>query len=130
MKIALAAAVVLMGWTALAAAAEIVLVEAESFQNRGGWVLDQQFILQMGSSYLLAHGLGRPVADAATTVDLPKAGRWRVFVRTQDWVAKFGAAPPPGTFQVLIDGQPLPATFGSKGAEWQWHDGGEVEIAR
>jgi len=131
MKTALAAATVLVlcALTPAAASAEVVLVEAESFQDRGGWVLDQQFILQMGSPYLLAHGLGRPVKDAATTVALPKAGTWRVFVRTQDWVAKFGAAPPAGTFQVLVEGKPLAATFGAKGAEWQWQDGGEVEIA-
>jgi len=41
-----------------------VLVEAESFSNKGGWSGDQQFVEQMGSPYLLAHGLGEPVADA------------------------------------------------------------------
>ena len=45
-----------------------VLVEAESFANRGGWKLDTQFIQQMGSPYVLAHGLGQPVTDATTTV--------------------------------------------------------------
>lgn len=38
--------------------AETVLVEAESFENLGGWVVDQQFMDQMGSSFLLAHGVG------------------------------------------------------------------------
>ena len=33
-----------------------VLVEAESFDEKGGWVVDQQFIPSMGSPYLLAHG--------------------------------------------------------------------------
>jgi hypothetical protein len=37
------------------------LVEAESFENCGGWVVDQQFMDLMGSPYLLAHGLGEPV---------------------------------------------------------------------
>ena len=40
-----------------------LLVEAESFQNPGGWSLDTQFIEIMGSPYLLAHGLGKPVKD-------------------------------------------------------------------
>jgi len=31
-----------------------VLVEAESFTNKGGWVVDQQFMDQMGSHYLLS----------------------------------------------------------------------------
>ncbi|MDF1745205.1 MAG: hypothetical protein P1V19_16010 [Gimesia sp.] len=34
-----------------------VLVEAESFNQQGGWKLDTQFINIMGSPYLLAHGL-------------------------------------------------------------------------
>jgi hypothetical protein len=37
-----------------------ILVEAEDFDNYG-WVLDSQFETLMGSPYLLAHGLGRPV---------------------------------------------------------------------
>ena len=39
------------------AAETTVLVEAESFQNTGGWVVDQQVMDQMGSPFLLAHGL-------------------------------------------------------------------------
>ena len=40
-------------WVCVAQTAE-VLVEAESFSERGGWVVDQQFIDIMGSPYLLA----------------------------------------------------------------------------
>ena len=49
-------------------------VEAESFQEKGGWVVDQQFMEQVGSSYLMAHGMGRPVMDAKTTVQFPEKG--------------------------------------------------------
>ena len=45
-----------------------VLVEAELFKNKGGWSVDTQFIDQMGSPYLLAHGLGEAVKDAVTAV--------------------------------------------------------------
>lgn len=31
-------------------------IEAESFENKGGWVVDQQFMDLMGSPYLMAHG--------------------------------------------------------------------------
>ena len=48
--------------------AQDVLLEAESFEEHGGWLLDTQFIDLMGSPYMLAHGLGKPVADATTTV--------------------------------------------------------------
>lgn len=44
-----------------------ILVEAEEFANYGGWVLDSQFEIQIGSPYLLPHGLGRRVADADDT---------------------------------------------------------------
>lgn len=111
------------------ATAQTMLLEAESFEQSGGWKLDTQFINEMGSPYMLAHGLGRPVEDATTTVTLPEAGKYRVFVRTKDWVARWNAEGQPGRFQLLIDGQPLKETFGTKGAEWSWHDGGEVEVA-
>lgn len=82
----------------------------------------------MGSPYLLAHGLGRPVADAVTTVKIPRAGKYRVFVRTKDWVARWNAPGTPGRFQLSINGDPLKETFGTKGANWFWHDGGVVEL--
>ena len=82
----------------------------------------------MGSPMLLAHGFGVPVKDAVTTVSLPAAGAYRVWVRTRDWVAPWGASGAPGRFQLLIDGEPLETTFGIGGAAWHWQDGGIVEI--
>jgi len=114
--------------TVAAAEPDRLLVEAESFTNHGGWKLDTQFIEIMGSPYMLAHGLGDPVEDATTAVEFPSIGTYRVFVRTKDWVARWDAAGAPGKFQVLVDGKPLAETFGTKGAEWHWHDGGTVEI--
>ncbi len=105
-----------------------ILVEAESFADRGGWKLDTQFIHEMGSPYLLAHGLGRPVADATTTVEVAEAGRYRVWVRTKDWVARWQAPGTPGRFQLLVNDKPIPEKFGTTGAEWHWQAGGEVEL--
>jgi len=110
------------------ARAEVVLVEAERFTQRGGWVVDPQFMDQMGSPYLLAHGLGRPVADATTEVEFPMTGKYRVWVRTKDWVAPWKAPGAPGRFQLLINRQPLQTVFGTEGAEWHWQDGGTVTI--
>ena len=95
-------------------AAHTVLVEAESFADRGGWVIDTQSIDQMGSPYLLAHGLGVPVEDATTTIELPAAGRYHVWVRTRDWVAPWHVAGSPGRFQLIVNGQALKTTFGTK----------------
>jgi len=107
---------------------EFLFLEAEGFADLGGWVVDQQSMDQMGSAYLLAHGLGRPVADAVTEVSFPAAGRYRLWVRTRDWVAPWDAPGAPGKFQVLIDGRPVQEIFGTKSADWHWHDGGTVEV--
>ena len=90
--------------------------------------MDTQFIETMGSPYLLAHGLGRPVKDATTTVKFPKAGKYRVFVRTKDWVGPWEAKGTPGRFQLLIDGKAHETEFGTKGADWHWQDGGIIDI--
>ncbi len=110
------------------APAHTILVEAESFENLGGWVIDQQFMDQMGSPFLLAHGLGEPVKDATTTVTFAAGGKYRVWVRTRDWVAPWSAPGAPGKFQLLIDDEPLETVFGTEGVEWHWQDGGLVEI--
>ena len=106
----------------------MALIETENFQQLGGWVLDQEFMDQMGSPYLLAHGLGEPVADASTTVALPTAGTYRIWVRTYDWVAKWKAAGAPGKFLLLLNGRPLKTIFGTEGAAWHWQDGGTVTV--
>jgi hypothetical protein len=112
-------------WAVFCGRTEPVLVEAESFQERGGWVVDQQFMDVMGSPFLLAHGLGQPVPPARAAVELPAPGAYRIFVRTRDWVAPYG----PGTFRVAVDGNTLPVTFGVGGAgEWAWQDGGSVTV--
>lgn len=111
-----------------ASAAEQLLLEAENFDDCGGWVVDQQFMDQMGSPFLLAHGLGEPVKDASTIAKFPSAGRYRVWVRTRDWVAPWKAPGAPGKFELVIDGKPLGIPFGTEGAEWHWQDGGFVSV--
>jgi len=107
---------------------DLVLVEVESLTDKGGWVIDQQFMDLMGSPYLLAHGLGEPVPDATGVIRFPQAGTYQVWVRTRDWVAPWKAPGAPGRFQVLIDGRPLDETFGTESDPWHWHDGGSVQV--
>jgi len=125
-----AAAVALFCFCSSSLMAAELLVEAESFTDHGGWKLDTQFVNEMGSPYLLAHGLGKPVDAAKTEVTFPETGRYRVFVRTKDWVGRWDAPGAPGKFQVAIDGEPIEETFGTESAEWFWHDGGIVEIEK
>ncbi|MEO1614881.1 MAG: FAD-dependent oxidoreductase [Planctomycetota bacterium] len=107
-----------------------VFLEAESFETTGGWKIDTQFIQQMGSPYLLAHGLGKPVADALTEVEIPEDGEYNVWVRTFDWVARWDAPGAPGKFEVEIGGNALETTFGTQGAAWSWHSGGSVKLSK
>ena len=108
----------------LPASAAEMLIEAEGFEQPRGWVVDPQFTHLMGSPYLLAHGLGKPVASAKTHAEFPRTGIYHLWVRTKDW------APPhqPGRFRVLVDGKQVACTFGTVGAEWAWQQGGTVEI--
>ncbi len=119
----------LLGLSTASVSATEVLIEAESFQDRGGWQLDTQFIQQMGSPYLLAHGLGTPVADATTEVQIAQEGIYHVWVRTFDWVARWNAEGSPGRFLLLINDQQVGDELGTVGAEWQWHRAGEISLA-
>lgn len=113
--------------TPSATAAEL-LIEAEAFDDRGGWKLDTQFIQTMGSPYLLAHGLGEPVEDATTTIQVPEAAEYSVYVRTLDWVARWAAPGKPGRFALSVNGRRLPVTFGTEGSDWHWQSGGKVRL--
>lgn len=103
-----------------------ILVEAEDFDSYGGWVLDSQFETVMGSPYLLAHGLGRPVADATTVVDVANAGEYEVWVRAKDWVPSHH----PGRFTLSIDGTTLETEFGTNGQDWSWQSAGKVSLSK
>ena len=105
-----------------------VFVEAESLAQWGGWKLDTAFTNIVGSPYLLAHGLGKPVTDATGVVKVAEAGEYRVWARTKDWVAHWKAPGQPGRFQIVVNGQPLETEFGTEGAEWHWQVGGKISL--
>jgi hypothetical protein len=105
-----------------------VLVEAESFPDKGGWVVDQQFMDQMGSPYLMAHGLGEPVKNATTAIRFPEKGDFKVFVRTFNWTSPWYKGEGPGKFKLIIDGKFLPAILGATGNQWMWQDAGKIRI--
>ena len=111
-----------------------VLVETESFADKGGWCVDQQFMDIMGSPYLIAHGMGTPVADARTSLKLEK-GEWNVWVRTYNWTSPWTDREGPGAFQLSVGGRSFKTVLGTRGNCWQWqragsfrHRGGSVEL--
>lgn len=114
----------------LMANAADVWIETESFADKGGWVVDQQFIDNMGSSYLMAHGIGRPVEDAVTTVTIPETGRYSVYARTYNWTSPWFDGEGPGKFRIKIGNHMMPALLGAKGKRWQWQKAGEISLKK
>ncbi|KAI8165809.1 hypothetical protein K4K49_012595 [Colletotrichum sp. SAR 10_70] len=93
-----------------------VLLEAAEFQEYGGWILDSQFDSEMGSPYLLAHGNGKPVADATAVLSTEK-GHCHIWVRAKDWVLDHH----PGQFTLIINENTLYTVFGTNNEDWSWH---------
>ena len=106
----------------------VIFLEAEQFAQLGGWEVDQQSLEQIGSPYLLAHGLGVPVDDATTEVTVTKPDDYKVWVRTRDWVSPWKVSGAPGKFQLLVNGEPLETIFGTVGEDWHWQSGGVVRL--
>jgi hypothetical protein len=101
-----------------------ILVEAEEFDDFGGWVMDSQFELQMGSPYLLAHGLGRPVADATTAIAIEEPGIYEIWVRAKDWVPSHS----PGRFTLSINDSTIGGELGANGQDWSWQSLGSLDL--
>ena len=104
-----------------------ILLLASTFADRGGWVDDRQFFDLVGSTFLLAHGLGEAVADAKTTFVVEHRGTYNLFVRTRNWTAYWSAAPTPGVFEVFVDGISA-GIFGNEKSEWHWQQGIALEL--
>ncbi len=124
-KIRIVIAVFFLGMAS--ANAQSILLEAESFADKGGWVVDPQFVEQMGSPYLLAHGMGVPVKDASTEISVKKAGKYKVWVRTKNWVP--GNWEAPGRFCLWVDGKRMERELG-KNPGWNWEYAGNAELAK
>ena len=113
---------------ACAGSAQGIFVEAEQFADKGGWSVDQQFMDQMGSPYLIAHGLGKPVADAVTTIQIPEAGLYHIWVRSYNWTSPWTEAVGPGSFRVKMQGTPLKGIVGNSGNQWGWQYAGNRRL--
>lgn len=61
-----------------------IFIEAESFKNKGGWVVDTTSMENIHSAYLMAHGMGIPVADAFTTFEVQDSGEFYIWALTRD----------------------------------------------
>ena len=107
-----------------------ILLPGSMFRSLGGWISDPQFMEVMGSSELLAHGLGKPVEDASTTFEAPQDGEYNVWVRTKNWTAYWTDKPGPGKFALIIDDAPLGEVFGTGSPAWHWQAGGKIRLGK
>ncbi len=106
-----------------------IFIEAESFKEKGGWVVDQQSMETLGSAYLMAHGMGVPVTDAKHTFDVKESGEYVIWARTRDWTAVWNVKDPAGKFRLALDGEELPETLGTNGKEWAWQKAGCMRLS-
>lgn len=105
------------------------VIECERFADLGGWQVDSQFRKQMGSTYLIAHGLGKPVRNAKTTFEIATNGEYLVQVRTMNWTARWTDKSAAGRFCVRVDGSRLGSEQGTGSAEWSWRTVGNLRLA-
>ena len=102
-------------------------IDAEDFTDYGGWLLDTQFVHLMGSAYLIAPGIGKPVKDAMVDVDIPAPGKYRLWVRARNWIKDYA----PGKFSVSIAGVRSKQVFGAADTEdWVWEGGGDFDLGK
>ena len=111
-----------------------IWLDATDIAHTGGWKLDTQFVHLMGSSYLIAADQpGVPVDDATTTVNIPKTGIYRIWVRDRNWLRPHD----PGTFRLLVNGKDQGVILGKMPSDgWVWEiagdhalEAGEVTLA-
>ncbi|MDF7825172.1 FAD-dependent oxidoreductase [Pontiellaceae bacterium B12227] len=102
-----------------------IWIDAEDFDDYGGWWMETQFVPQMGSPYMMAAGTGEPVDDAKTTIQIERDGSYKLWVRNRNWIKEHN----PGTFNVLVNGNKSETVFGTEQIEeWVWQDGGTFDL--
>ncbi|MFI3286577.1 MAG: FAD-dependent oxidoreductase [Rikenellaceae bacterium] len=107
-----------------------ILIEAESFSRKGGWVVDQQHMDNMGSPYLMAHGMGRPVEDATSDFIVDSEGEYHIYVRTYNWTSPWFEGPGAGEFTLAINDKKIGKTLGTQGDSWYWQYVGKAKLPK
>lgn len=121
-------AITMLATMSCASPSDDIFIEAENMESLGGWVLDQQSMAAMGSPYIMAHGMGVPVADASTVVVSENGGTYHLWVRTRDWTRVWDREESAGRFQVYVNDRPVRRIMGTEDADWHWQYGGKVRL--
>jgi len=102
-----------------------LVLEAEDFHHRGDWSVVADRSRHSGAGFLFAGPSGAAL-PAATTVELPRAGRYQLWVRSLDFPTYR-----PGTrlLTVSVNGKRSKEVFGDSGKEgWTWEPGGAFDL--
>lgn len=103
------------------------LLEAEDFQFKGGWVIEQEGGKGFSGNQLLRVMSGKTKAvDALTVISIKQTGTYTVWVRTMDFPNDR-----PGTrlFRLYVNEQPMPQESGKHGkAGLYWEKAGEATL--
>ncbi|MBQ9071403.1 MAG: FAD-dependent oxidoreductase [Clostridia bacterium] len=67
---------------------EKLWIDAVDFDDYGGFILETQFIREMGQPYLMANGVGEAVSPAEASFTVKGGGTYRFFIRTKNWCAE------------------------------------------
>ena len=105
---------------------EKIWIDAVEFDHYGGFVLETQFVREMGQSYLMANGIGEPVAPACTSFRLAEGGTYRLFIRTKNWCPEHN----PDGLVAEIDGKRAEHICAEMHVtDWYFEIGGDFALA-
>ena len=107
-----------------------IFIEAESFRDKGGWLVDTSSMETIHSSYLMAHGMGVPVADASNEFEVKDSGKYYIWSLTRDWTSVWDVKDSAGKYTIKIDGIELEKILGTNGKEWAWQCAGKVMLEK
>ncbi len=79
---------------------EKLWIDAPEFDELGGFVLESQFVGEMGQSYLMADSVGTVVSPATVKFSIKESGMHRFFVRTKNWCTEYA----PDGIVIEVDG--------------------------
>lgn len=103
----------------------------ENLEMPGGWMTESASGMNKGAKrYLIAPTPEVGKAPAVSAVEIPHAGKWRVWVRSRDF-----ANNRPGVryFTLRVGQATLERKFGTHGQEgqdgWAWEDGGQMTLS-
>lgn len=110
---------------AIHVSAASILVESEAFQFKGKWVVEKSSDC-LGTAMLRVYQDSRAgeADDALTVLNIPQAGTYRVWTRSQD----FAGSARPRTYTLSIDGKAM-APSGAHGITgFYWEPAGEIAL--